>query len=218
MNDWRETPHWKNMELKPLNLDEIPEVLRRFIYPEEQKNGVICAKTAFTVVLLLRWALSGPEYGHEYDFEGRKVFWKTHDRYGFRTSIILHSEQEEQWNDLADEMDTMQEASWIELGELHCRNGHGIIDRVIVNNCFPYGRNLEFDGKAGVTRLIEDAMVSSHHTGYQVIHYYDPKRTYSRREDDGWWYQLSFDVQCDSNNSSTAVSSIDVEGGLEDLI
>ena len=48
MNNQLETPYWKAMELQPLNLDEIPEVLRPFAYPEEQKNGVFCRKTIFT--------------------------------------------------------------------------------------------------------------------------------------------------------------------------
>lgn len=213
MSDWRDTPHWKNMELKPLNLDEIPEVLRYFIYPEERKNGVTCAETVFLTVLLLRWALSGPEHGIEEEYEGRKVFWKTQDRYGFRTTIILYSDKEAQYDAFDEEMTILQEATWIELGELHCRDGHGIIDRVIVNNCFPYGRNLEFDGKTGVTRLIEDAMVSSHHTGYSLMRWPEPERTYSRREDNGFWYQLSFKVECD--NPSGIVTSIDVEGGEE---
>lgn len=213
MNDWRETPHWKNMELKPLNLDEIPEVLRHFIYPEEQKNGVLCRKTVFMTVLLLRWALSGPEYGYEREYEGRKVFWNLQDGYGFRTTIILYSDEEAQYDGFRDETVILQEASWVELGELQCADTRGAIGRVIVNNGFPYGKNLKFDGKTGVTRLIEDAMVSSYRTGHCISHWPDPERTYSRREDDGVGYQLSFKVECDS--LSGMVTSIDVEGGEE---
>lgn len=212
MNNQQEIPRWKAMELKPLNLDEIPDVLRHFIYPEEQKNGVLCRKTVFMTVLLLRWALSGPEYGYEREYEGRKVFWNLQDGYGFRTTIILYSDEEAQYDALKDKTVTLQEASWVELAELQCRGACGVIDGVIVNNGFPYGKNLKFDGKTGVTRLIEDAMVSSYHTEQRISHWPDPARTYSRREDDGFWYQLSFKVEDDIYSG---VTSIDVEGGEE---
>ena len=164
--DYRDTPEWKSLELTPLNLDEIPTGLQWCIYPEERKNGVLCPMSVYMTVLALRWILTytDPGAGLDEGFDTWKVYWKSEGRYGFTNQIFLFREKAERYDYDYDEIREQQPLTWVTLATLRCNNGKGVIDRVATPGAQPYGGTLELQGKAGVRRLLEDAMTVSEKT------------------------------------------------------
>jgi len=166
--NYQDLPHWKELEIKPFSLADVPPVLQEYIYPEElARKEVLCPKSIYMIVLALRWTLSDTDSGFYDEFETWKVYWKSAGKYGFENTIYLAKEKFEGY-DYDDEYRELQPQVWIKLATLHCSNGKGIIDRVTLNGSQPYGGSWTVNGAMGVRRLLEDAILGSQATNGHI--------------------------------------------------
>lgn len=171
--DYRDLPHWKELEIRPFSLTEVPSGLEWCIYPEENDRGeVLCPKSVYMTVLALRWILSHQDSGLYDDYETWKVYWKSEGLYGFTNHIYLAKEKVEGY-DYDDEYKELQPQTWLKLATLQCRNGKGIISHVTLAGSQPYGGEWEMDGMSGVRRLLEDAIRGSRATNHHIEHHGD---------------------------------------------
>lgn len=160
--NYKQTPEWKALELKPFNLAGVPSGLEWCIYPEEKARGeVLCPQSVYMIVLALRWILSCTNIGLEEEFETWKVYWKCEDEYGFKNRIFLFREKVEQYDSYDGEYHVLQPQTWMELAKLYCREGKGIIKDVFMAAGQPYTSTTRLDGQMGVRRLLEDAILGS---------------------------------------------------------
>jgi hypothetical protein len=164
-------------KLQPFDLKDVPPDMEWCVYEEERQRGnVLCASTAYKVVLALRWLLSYTQWGYEEDFETYRVYWKTEDDYGFKTGIFLFRKKVEQYSSFDDDLVVVQESLWFRLGTLECNNGKSVIDSVSMPGSPPYdGFYVTFDGHTGVRRLLEDAAYAS-----RATHSVDPIRRWGQ--------------------------------------
>jgi hypothetical protein len=202
----------KDLELKPFKLADVPSELEWCIYPEERERGeVFLPKTAYMVVLALRWILTYTDHGLEEEFETWKVYWKNEDKYGFRTHIFLSREKVEQYDNWSDEIRVLQPQTWVTLATLSCNNGNGVIEEVLVPAPQPYGGEYQWhlNGVAGVQRLLEDAIYASDAThNRQPIHRLKDGWTHTWRVQGYNGLELDFKLEADHEYVESYVTGI----------
>ena len=149
--------------IQRFDLSEVPAGLKHCVYPEElARDFVQCPRSVYLIVLALRHILTkSVQYLDSYNhYETPKVFWRWHDEHGFRTDIIIHRDEVNEWDPYVDDMSVTQKYSWHELATVQCSGGEGFITHVNIDSA-PYGR-IEFNGEDGIRRLIDDAARARH--------------------------------------------------------